>query len=489
MTASADQAPGPPPAIQTRNLGWAVFKNSAAQAVGRVLIALARLVVVAFIVRGAGSATFAEYSLLFGILTLAEWIVDFGTTDVFVREICREPEKGQRLLRVLTAARVIQVPLAILAVAGFLLALRYPMRVVEAGMVGAMALIFFGGVLVYRVVFKATLTMEREMAAELASVLLIIPVVWWVLTAGGGLTALLACHLLSRAIYFAICFAFGRTAFRPSIRGVSRDEVRWALGMSLAIGVSGLLVVFYETVDLILLSRLSTLNDLAYFSAARRFVWPVLMTQAAIGATLYAVAASYWPKDRDRFEASAKRAVDSVFLVGGIAISAFVAGAAFIMGLLGNEMVAGSDALRILALICLVKAIVATLGPLLYVVHAQKAVLWVVSAAVVVKTVASAILAARYGYLGVAWGSVVIDLVCLAIPSVWLIRRYAGLQIRWRIPLRVLALSAVSAGAGLLAPGPPIVPALTAPIVFALLVAATRTVDMADLRSLLPRRA
>lgn len=488
MSASAADAAPPAATLEETNLRWSAFKNSAAQAVGRVLIALSRLLLVAIIVRGAGSAVFAQYSLLFGILTLAEWLVDFGTTDIFVREICREPGRRQWLMRVLTAARLIQIPVAIGLVGMILVALRYETVVIEAGMVGAAGLVFFGGVLLYRTIFKATLKMEREMVAELVSVLLIIPLIWWVVRSGGGLTALFACHVLSRGIFFGICFFLGRRSFVPSIEGVGRADIRWAMGMSMAVGLSGLLVVVYETIDLILLSRLATLTDLAWFSAAYRFVWPLLMTQAAIGGTLYAVAASYWPAAREKFEQACQRGIDSVFLIAGVAISGFVAGAEFIMGLLGPEVVGGADALRILALLCFVKAISGTIGPVLFVVHAQKAVLYLVAGALVVKAIGSAWLAIHYGYLGVAAGAVAIDTLFVAAPSVWLVRKYSGFRVRWGVPARVVLLTAIASGAAVLVPAPAIVPAILAPSLFAILALATKTVKLSELRSLFPAR-
>jgi O-antigen/teichoic acid export membrane protein len=64
-----------------------VVKNATAQGGGRILIALLRLVIAGMIVRVYGTSTFGEYSLVFGILTVAEWVADFGTTEVFVREV------------------------------------------------------------------------------------------------------------------------------------------------------------------------------------------------------------------------------------------------------------------------------------------------------------------------------------------------------------------------------------------------------------------
>src|SRR5262245_6692399 len=152
--------------------------NTAAQLVGRTVASLGRLVVASLIVRGCGREIFGEYSLILGLITLAEWIVDFGTGDVFVREICREPGQRRHLLRVLTSCKIIQLPLAILLLTTALLAGKYEARVIYAALFGGISLVFTAAIAIYRVSFRVDLTMEREIAAELISIAVMIPVTW-----------------------------------------------------------------------------------------------------------------------------------------------------------------------------------------------------------------------------------------------------------------------------------------------------------------------
>ena len=87
-----------------------ILRNTAAQMVGRVAIALLRLAVAAIIVRVFGAGTFGEYALVFGLLAFAEWIVDFGTTELFVREGARDPAREPARLRLVTALHVAHGP-------------------------------------------------------------------------------------------------------------------------------------------------------------------------------------------------------------------------------------------------------------------------------------------------------------------------------------------------------------------------------------------
>jgi O-antigen/teichoic acid export membrane protein len=463
-----------------KSLGWRVLTNTASQVIGRNFIALGRLVVAGIIARGFGKGIFGEYSLVFTLLIIAEWVLDFGTTEIFVRDICRESERQQLLMRIFTAAKLVQIPVAFGVLAAILFALRYPSQVVEAGLVGGVGLVFFAGVLVYRVIFKSSLTMEREMGAELASVLAMIPLVIFLSRHGGGLVGLLICHLVSRFIFFAACFVLGRNSFRISIKGVTWSDVLWGLKSSSAIGV----------IDILLLSRLGTLSDLAYYSAAQRFTMPLLIALASIGATLYPIASTCWPQAPKRFEQACQQGFDTVFLIAGLAITAMLAGPQFFMGLIGPSMLAGVPVLRVLAALCFVKAVSSALGPVLYVLQAQTKVLQIVVLSVTMKAAILAILAPRYGALGVAYGAVAVELCFTAIPAMFLIQRYSGCRLSWTVPLKVLLATFIAMAMSRFLPSPKgLLAAIAAVGAYVGLVFLVRAASLTNVRTLLHRNA
>jgi O-antigen/teichoic acid export membrane protein len=432
--ASTDSAGFP-----THNLAWRIFSNTATQVGGRGLVTLSRLVMAAIIVRGFGKEIFGGYSLVLTLLFIGEWLLDFGTTDVFIREICREPENRMRLMRILAASKLVQIPIAFSALAVILFALRYPAQIVQAGCIGGVSMVFFAGVLCYRVVFKANLAIHFEVAAELASVLAMIGMVWLVARAGGNLSSIFGCYVVSRAVFFAVCFLLGKNRYRPSFAGVSIRDIGWGLRSSTAIGTIGFLVVLYETIDLLLLSRLGGLSDVASYSAAQRFIWPILTAVSAIGGTIYPVAASYWPRDRQRFEEAAQRGLEAGAIFAGLSVCPIVAGATFFLGLLGSSLISAAPVLQVLAFVCLVKAFASTISPLLYVVHAQRQALHLLCGLVALKAGVVAIMSWRFGAMGVACGALTVDIFSAA-ASVYLLKRYSGYSVRWQVPLKVFAI-------------------------------------------------
>jgi O-antigen/teichoic acid export membrane protein len=472
------------------DLGRIVIRNTCSQIFGRNVIALCRLAVAALIVRTWGKVTFGEYALIFGLLSIGEWLLDFGTTEICVREICRYPDQEQKLMRTLAAGKFIQLPAAVALLIGLLFALRYPLHIIEAGIVGAFSLVFFAGMLIYHTIFKARLAVHREVLAELLSVLIMIPLVWTASLTGWGLSGLLGCHVLSRASFFGFCCWFGRNDFRLSVFRVRWADIAAGLRTSATVGFIGFLVVSYEALDVLALSKLSKPADLAYYSAAQRLVWPIVIALSSVGATLYPLVASYWPHDRLGFENASQRALNVVLLLAGAAACCAFAGAQFLMGLLGRDLVEGAVALRIFALLLMVKAVTATVGPVLYVLHAQRLALRFIVVAVAVKCVVVLAVAPRYGYIGVATAALVVECLFAAIPSVAILQARSGYQVQWGVPARLMAVTVSATALALwLLPGGGLGAAVAAGSLYLPFAFSSGAVNTSDLKLLLNRRA
>jgi O-antigen/teichoic acid export membrane protein len=462
-----------------------VLRNTLSLALGRNLIALMRLAVLAIVARELGTGTFGQYALLIALMQVFEGLLDFGSNEVFVREVSSQPARRASLLRILAAGRLAQAPIAWALLVAATVLLGYDHSIVEAAAVGGMGLVFFGGVLVYRVVFRTELTMEREIGAEIVSVLAMVGGLLWVARFNGGIVEVMACHAASRVVYFAMAWLLGRHEFALSIAGVTRADIVWGWRLCAAVGVLGLLGLAYDPIDVLVLSQLRGFEDTAHFSAAQRLAWPLLMTLAAVGGTLYSVASSAWPHDRPRLERACQRGLDVVFLAGLAAVAGGFAGAEFLMGLIGPEMVAGAPAFRILVVLCVVKSISMTLGPVLLVIRAQRAALAIVATALVIKVLVCLAIVPRFGFVGLAWTALVVEVVFVAIPALVVVSQRAGIHLRYGVPVRAALICAVATLATEAWLGPHgLLPAVVAPVIYLVLAIATSTLRLSELRAL-----
>ena len=448
--------------------------NTLALAVGRNLVAVSRLVVIALMVRHLGTTVFGQYAVLIALLTVAEGVVDFGTNEVFVREIASQPGRRQQLLRVLTATRLLQVPLAYALVVVLVLALGYPVTLLEAAAVGGLSLACLGGAMVYRVVFRVDLKMARDMVAELVSVGVMVAGVLWAAHSGGGIVVVMAAYTLSRAVYFGMAMWLGRQSFRLSVRGVQWADLRGTAVACSAIGAAGFLVMVYDPLDVLMLSKLASVEDVALYSAAQRLAWPLLMVLSAVGGTLFSVVAAAWPHDPARAQAACQRGLDVVMLLGALALTGALAGAELLLHLIGPAVTEAATTFRVLMALCLVKAVSMTIGPVLLVLREQRAVLAFIALALLAKAAAIAWAVPRYGIVGVAWAALLVETLCVMLPSLVLVARRSGLRLRYGLSLRVLFFGLASAGVALaVTGGPSLLAALLGPALYLCLLAAT----------------
>ena len=84
-----------------------------------------------------------------------------------------------------------------------------------------------------------------------------------------------------------------------------------------------------KTLDLLVLSRLSTLSEVARYSGAQHYVLPVLMSLSAVGGTFYPVLSGYWSNARRGFEEAFQHGIDSVMVLAGMAVCVMLTGAEF----------------------------------------------------------------------------------------------------------------------------------------------------------------
>ncbi len=426
------------------NLTWSVFKNAASQTGGRLLLTLVRFGIAVLIVRYLGIDRFGEYSLILSLLLVTEWIVDFGLTDVAVRAMCQDPARERPLLRALAAAKAIQVVVGFAFFIGVLLAMRYPASILRSGVVAGTEVLFYGGILVYRSMFKARLAMERDVMAEVAGALVMIPLIWLACLQDAGLEVLVACYVLSRAVSFGAAAAMGHRSCSLDPRGAAAADVRWAFKAALPLGLAGLLVALYNAMDLIMLSKLADVRSVGLFSAALRLIWPVLIVVEAIGASVFPVLSSFWQRRMDDFRLTLQRALDAVILAAAGAFCLFQVGSEFLLGLIGPEMVEAAGILKLLACAVVARAVTGILAPLVIVTGRQHHALWLTVIGPTSKAALLVWLIPKYGALGAAYTWLVTDVVVGLVPTLLVTQHLIGFRLRWGVLLKAAAASAAT---------------------------------------------
>jgi O-antigen/teichoic acid export membrane protein len=425
-----------------KSTNWALLKNGAVLAVGRNINSMLRLVIAAIIARAFGANTFAEYSLLLATMMIAEWLLDFGTTDVFVREVSKHKHEFTHKISTLFMLKGFQIPLGMALMITIISLLNPSSNLMLGGICASLGLVFYAFVSVYRAVFKARMTLEKEMLAEFISIVLMIPLIVLSFYTNAGIIGIALSLVLSRLI-FLLCCIWLSTIKYLTIGSASIADAKQLWRASYVIGFIGLLSVVNNAAEILILSKLSTLQDVAIFSAAQKLVWPMFMILTAVGAVFYPVLASHWNNNRGQFALSAQNAFNIIALLGFLCFSGIYPGAEFMMGLISPELVAATDALQILLAMCLIKSFSAAMGPVLFIVGAEKAAFGYFVVSVAIKVLFISIFAEEYGYIGCALVSLAVEALVVFPCTLGFLRLKAQLRIKF-LPTILIAISCLA---------------------------------------------
>lgn len=413
-----------------------IFKNAGSQIVGHVLITAGKYGIYIMIFRFLGSERFGEYSLLLTLLAYGEIILDFGLTDLFIRDLSRQPDQKKVLLAVMTELKLVQMALAYGLLVLMLIVLQYNRDIFIAGLLAGVEFLFMGGVLIYRGVFRAALTMERGAITEVISTLSMVILVLVSLKMDLGIVGLMAALVLSRLTAFASCVYYGRDLVVPFALRWDKKMMRDYFINALPLGLAAVMVGIYQNLDLLMLSKMASWKDVGVYAAAYRFVLPLVMVPAALMAALYPLLCSYWQRDMVKFHQMFQQGINSVAVIGGAIFCVLMAAAEFFMGFFGPKALEGTDALRMLAFAIAAMSLSVVIGPMLIVIQRQWMAFLFGFCGATVNVVLNILLIPRFSYMGAAFATFVTEL-CVLIPAICLIQRVSGYHARWWILLQV----------------------------------------------------
>lgn len=431
-----------------RSSARTLLTNSVSQAGGRLLLSLSRLAVAMLIVRWAGAERFGEYVVVLSFLAVAEWLVDFGQGDVAVRDISREPHGEAATLLALARLKLIQGLLLVPLLPAVLLLAGYPAPIVKAGAIASLGLPLFGGAMLFRAGFKTHLRMGRDILAELAGVAVLLPATWAACTMRLGVEGLMSAYLLGRVAFFAAGFLLSRDARHRARAPAPRATVARVWKEALPLGLIGLMVGIYDGMAPVMLSKLSTLHEVAVYAGAMRFVFPIIIIVQAVNTAFFPLLARSWPQLPARAAALQQMALDVSLLLAVGMICGLYAGADSMMALLGPDMDDGATVLRWTCIVALLRTVSTTMSPLILIGGWQSRAAWLTMTSVTLQLAGLLAVAPRYGAMGAVATCLALELVLGALSISLVGLRATRIRLSWTTPARLVACGAIAIAAG-----------------------------------------
>jgi O-antigen/teichoic acid export membrane protein len=420
------------------------FRNGAALAGGRILLSGARMLAALCVARLSGAHDFGAYALLLSLVGLAEWLVDFGQTDIAVRDMARRPGRRAALLAALGRAKRAQGPIIAMGLPSALWVTGQGSAMVLAGCAGAVAILAVAWLQPARASLRADLRMDREVGAELAGTVVMLPLLLLACLAHGPLWSPLASASAGRAVQAMLTRHWaGPFAVRHDARVGAAALARQAAPL----GMAGLMVLLYDALAPLLLATMADLRAVALYAAAARFVFPGLIAVQAIGTAFFPLLARAWPRDRATLARAQQQALLVALAVSAPLFAGLHGGARFLMGLLGPDFVGGAELLRLMAWLLLARAVTTVMSPLILVGRRQLHGMALTALSLAAQVLVLLLLVPQLGVMGAGVGYLVVELLLGTLAVSWIGQRAAGIILDWR---PAAAFTATAAGVALL---------------------------------------
>ena len=460
-----------------------ILGNTASLVAGRLLVTGLRFVVALMIVRTAGLERFGEFALISSFILIADWLTDFGLADIAAREMATRHERNNATFSAFTVLKAIQGPVAALAMAVALPLLDHPPGIVRAGFMATGAVLLYAGVQVFRLEFRHTMRMARDVAAELVAALVLLMAVWYAVRREASVEMLTLCLVFSRACQFAMAACLSARRTRLEFGPAFRSDFRILLTASVPLGLTGLVVGAYDAVDAVALARWSTHDEVGAFSIVLRMVMLAIIAIQALAMVTLPLLSSLWTRDRELFTRTLQCVMDWGMLIAGTLLCGLYAGAGALSSMTAREPAAISAVLQLMVWAILARTVVTLVSPLVIIAGRLQRTIWIATLVLTAKVLAL-YFTAQAGAVGAAAAYLIAEVGVGLVPTVILCQQAASVRLNWSVPLKLTMLATVLAFGVDALPLPEPLRGLLAPTLFLTLATSLRIVRLRPLREL-----
>ncbi|WP_311268070.1 oligosaccharide flippase family protein [Sphingobium sp. WCS2017Hpa-17] len=418
-----------------------LLKNSATLVVGRIALSAMRMIAALIVARLAGAEDFGAYVLLISLIALAEWLVDFGQTDMAVRDAARRAGRQVAVLAALARAKRVQGPaVALLLPLGLWLA-GQDRAILLAGCAGSVAVLATAAMQPARAALRLALRMDRDIGAELAGVALMLPLLAIACLYRAPLSLLIGSFALARLAQALLVTHWAG----PLKQAQGRFPITRLVHRALPLGCAGLLVLLYDALAPLLLAHLLDMRAVALYAAAARFIMPVLVAVQAVASAAFPLIARDWRRDPAAFARTQQGTLLLSVALAALMFAGIHGGAGFLMGLMGPDFVAGAPLLQLMAWTLLARAITTAMSPLIVVAGRQGRAMLLTMLSLAGQCAALFLLVPVMGVIGAAWACLLVELLLGTIAVSWIAQHVTGLTIDWRSVAALIGSAVVAA--------------------------------------------
>ena len=403
-----------------------ITSNFLSLSISQVVVRLLQLVVFVFIARIFGSEKFGNFSfgLFFALLTFV--FIDFGLSRLSVREISRNRKLVNKYV---SNSLVIKFFLSIFTLIGtyaFLEIFNYPLetKVITYIMVIAVIIQSYNEILYS--IFRAFERMHFESLIRILKMTVLLSLVFLFSLKGYNLVTITLAFPLSEFIIFLVSIII---TFKKFVRIRPEFEYDFCIRLikksslfCLSVIFSGLLLY----IDVVMLSKLKTANDVGIYSAASYLVIALLLIPVMYSNAIFPVISRFYATSKKMLRFAYEKSFYYMLLLGlPASIGIFIFADQVIFLVFGSGYKLSAIALKVLAAFIALRSVNIISGTFLSSINRQGSVVLSQGVAAFSNIVLNFILIPLFifGFIGAGIATIITDII-LFILYTYFIRKY-----------------------------------------------------------------
>lgn len=382
----------------------------------RIFSKVITLFIFLFIARTYSIAEFGVLILITTLTNIFAFVLDFGSSNLLVREIAINNQKQSRLL-----INILVVKISFL---GIIIALFFlVLKLLGESLNFQTFIIFSFGIFFESVVMSSVKSFEGLEKMNISSFLVVIERIFIgisliTLEYDNLLDGYAISYLFSNFFTFciAIVFFIKNKGFKNSI--VSLHEIRYILNKSLVFFLFGILSIIYNRTDTFILQYLNGNEQLGLYRANQQLIESIYFIPMSLGVSILPMFSRFFHSSIEKFKNFFKLMFSGLFLLGSF-ISLFVIfNAEIIIKILyGDKFITGSYILQILSVTFPIFFLNSLIGNTLISIKKEKIQFLSMLFGTIIKIIFLYGLTIVFGVLGTSISIVIGELVILLIQS------------------------------------------------------------------------
>lgn len=376
------------------------------------------------VARAIGVDGTGKYSFALSFTAIFAMFLDFGLTQVIIREGARDEEHSKKYLANIVTFKLLASIIIWGVIALAVNLLNYPQITRELVYLSAIVMIFDSFSLTFYGVLRGHRNLQFESIGVIINQVMVIII---------GLTAVIF-HL--SILFFIIAYligsifnlAFSLFTLRRKLHLTPWPKFNQAIfkelfAAALPFAIAGIFVRIYSTIDIVLLSKLADDSAVGWYSAAYKVAFALQFVGVASIAGIYPAFSAYFVESKTKLAESFVKVLKYLTLLSlPLAVGVVSLADKMIVPLFGSQYAGSVPALQILILCLPFSFICFPLGAMLNASNKQTWNMWSLGLTALFNIILNLILIPQFSYIGSAWASL-ISYIFLFASGVYLVNK------------------------------------------------------------------